>query len=1016
MNLHVRHRGDSGFTLAEVLVAVVIEALVVGALSMAFIGILRGTAQVGQSLSKSADARIAAAYVISDASNSSGPEISLTDTTTCADPDPPVTGTPAPVVRFDSTSTNSAGANTPDIVIYSLVSSTGVAPFSFVRRACQNGVLISDRVLAASVASVTVTCSPSATPQCSGTPTSITVTITETADTNGSAYQYSLTGTFEKLIGDGQPFSGGVVLLGAGPTCSGTTSTIDISGAASMRVYGQADINTADGTSCQAMTLGNSGSFQAGNLSILQGGSCHSVTNGLLCPPWTTYAPAVTDPYARLQAPSTTGLAAQTGCTGPSGTQTAQPGLYSGGFSLGGGNTCTLASGVYVVEGGFNVGNGATLLTGTGGVLIYLLSGQFAVDGGASVTLTATTSSTYDGVVVWQAAADTDAISLSNGGTIVFNGAIYGKTAQLNITGNAQTPIVTALVVQTIVLTNSGGITVGAPSVPGLSISSPATLPAAPVNTTYPNTTLQGAGGDGNYTWAASNLPSGLSINPSTGVISGTTPSTPVSKSVTVTLTDALGDNPATQTFTLNIDALPTVTATSPASRGQGATNQNIVVTGTGFINGTGLAASFSGTGITVNSTTYTSATSVTANITIAAGASTGVRNVTVTNPDTGAGTGTAVFTVNAAPTVTSTTPASRPQGATTQNVVIAGTGFVNGTGLAASFSGTGITVNSTTYTSATSVTANITIAAGASTGVRDVTVTNPDAGAGTATGVFTVNAAPTVTSTNPASLPRGATAQNVTITGSNFVNGAVAAFSGTGITVNSTLFVNSSQLTANITITTAAATGARNVTVINPDTGVGTGTGIFTVDALPTITSTSPSSRGQGATTQNITITGTGFINGTGLAASFSGTGITVNSTTFNSATSLTANITIAAGATTGSRAVTVTNPDSGVGTGTNVFTVNAAPTITSLNPATHTRNLTGVSVIITGTGFVSGATVQLVATAGTAPTVVTTTWNSATQITIKINIPNATSTDNVIVTNPDGGTVTKTGGFQAT
>ena len=114
---------------------------------------------------------------------------------------------------------------------------------------------------------------------------------------------------------------------------------------------------------------------------------------------------------------------------------------------MGGGDTCTLASGIYVVQGGFNVGNGATLKTGSGGVLIYLMSGQFSINGGANVTFTAMTSGTYKGLVLWQAAADTQPISFSNGGALVFNGAIYGPKAQLQITGNAQTPIVTALVV-----------------------------------------------------------------------------------------------------------------------------------------------------------------------------------------------------------------------------------------------------------------------------------------------------------------------------------------------------------------------------------------------------------------------------------------------------------------------------------------------------------------------------------------------------------------------------------------
>ena len=324
--------------------------------------------------------------------------------------------------------------------------------------------------------------------------------------------------------------------------------------------------------------------------------------------------------------------------------------------------------------------------------------------------------------------------------------------------------------------------------------------------------------------------------------------------------------------------------STSPSSRGQGAASQNITVTGTGFVSGVGLAASFSGTGITVNSTTFVSSTTLTANITVAANATLGAGNVTVTNPDAGNATGINVFTVNAAPTVASTSPLSRGQGATGQNITVTGTGFVSGVGLAASFSATGITVNSTTFVSATTLTANITISVNATVGAGNVTVTNPDAGFGTGLNVFTVNLGPTVTSTLPSSRGQGVTS-NLTVTGTGFVTGAAATFSGTGITVNSTTFVNATTLTANITIAAGATTGSRNVTVTNLDAGTGTGASVFTVNAAPTVTSTSPSSRGQGATNQNITVTGTGFASGA--AATFSAAGITVNSTTFVSSTS---------------------------------------------------------------------------------------------------------------------------------
>jgi hypothetical protein len=68
-----------------------------------------------------------------------------------------------------------------------------------------------------------------------------------------------------------------------------------------------------------------------------------------------------------------------------------------------------------------------------------------------------------------------------------------------------------------------------------------------------------------------------------------------------------------------------------------------------------------------------------------------------------------------------------------------------------------------------------------------------------------------------------------VDVLGSNFRAGAKATF-GAGVTVNSTTFVNSGRLTANITISSGSTTGVRTVTVVNPDKGTGSCVGCFTV------------------------------------------------------------------------------------------------------------------------------------------------------------------------------------------
>ena len=455
----------------------------------------------------------------------------------------------------------------------------------------------------------------------------------------------------------------------------------------------------------------------------------------------------------------------------------------------------------------------------------------------------------------------------------------------------------------------------------------------------------------------------------------------------------------------------PTVTAASPSSGGQGASGQNVTITGSGFQSGA--TVSFANAGITVNSTTYVSSSQLTANITIAPSAAAGATGVTVTNPDSSAATGGGIFTVNAAPTVSSLTPATLAQGAPSQNVTINGTGFASGASV--SFSGTGITVNSVSFVSSTQMTATVTVGASATTGARGVTVTNPDGSSGSAQGVFTVNAGPTVGSVSPAALAQGATSQNVTINGTGFASGASVSFSGTGITVNSISFVSPTQLTASVTMAASAATGARDVTVTNLDGGSGTGTGVFSVtSAAMTVTAASPSCgavRGPAVRTSRSPGPGSSPVP----RSSFANAGITVNSTTYVSSSQLTANITIAPSAATGATNVTVTNPDFSVATAPGIFTVNAGPTVGSVSPAALAQGAPSQNVTINGTGFASGASVSF---SGTGITVNSTSFVSSTQMTASVTIAAsaATGARDVTVTNLDGGSGTGTGVFSVT
>jgi hypothetical protein len=173
-------------------------------------------------------------------------------------------------------------------------------------------------------------------------------------------------------------------------------------------------------------------------------------------------------------------------------------------------------------------------------------------------------------------------------------------------------------------------------------------LPDGEVGVPY-SVTMSGGGGTAPLTWSAAGLPAGLSIAPATGVISGS-PLNPGTFNVTVAATDTTGAS-GTSDMSLVIGAgALVVTGTSPNSAPQGATNQNISVTGSGFVNGAGVLVDFSDIDIEVNSVTFVSATLLTVNISILPSADVGPNDVTVTNGDGETATATAAFNVTAGP------------------------------------------------------------------------------------------------------------------------------------------------------------------------------------------------------------------------------------------------------------------------------------------------------------------------------------------------------------------------------
>jgi hypothetical protein len=371
-------------------------------------------------------------------------------------------------------------------------------------------------------------------------------------------------------------------------------------------------------------------------------------------------------------------------------------------------------------------------------------------------------------------------------------------------------------------------------------------------------------------------------------------------------------------------------TGVNPNSAPLGTQNLNVDITGQDFTPGD--SVSFSGTGITVNSTTVNSATDMTANISIDSNALAGTRDVTVTDATLGSNTCAACFMVS--PIVNGATPATAGQGATNRNITITGEGFANGA-IVQFGPSSGITTNYTQFIDGNTLNANISVAPAAPLTTYDITVTDPGNGVGTCSACFSVNSGPTVTDTNPSSRGVGATNQTVAIDGTGFDPGSTVTFGGSGISVSNISYVSSSQLMATISIAPGSANGNRSVTVLNSDGGQGGCAACFTVNKAPTVTLWQVSGNGRHSINPNpdpqgrrdrdvytvqVTITGTNFQAGTVVTYPAAAvTTLIVNSQTVMSSSRIIQNITIDYGdfsqlqANPPDRTIIVTNPDGG-------------------------------------------------------------------------------------------------------
>jgi hypothetical protein len=307
----------------------------------------------------------------------------------------------------------------------------------------------------------------------------------------------------------------------------------------------------------------------------------------------------------------------------------------------------------------------------------------------------------------------------------------------------------------------------------------------------------------------------------------------PASAATAPTLTCSIAAN------TLN----PVCTGANYAIVGQGFSG-NFQATGANFADdqavGGNVTLTTTATGVTFSNIVETGA-SVTAAITTSSSTPTGFYPVTLTD-DSGTATFPVGLGVDNGPQVATIAGNSGTAAGAPSTVTVTGTGLFGATVVVTPATGAAQTPTATGNNAGTTL--SFTVANSLALGAATIAISGTQGGetttnAGVATSTFTENAGVTALSITsvtpnelgiPASNPSSST---ITVSGTGFELGAVLTITPVpadgAITVSSPTFVNSTTMTALVTVGTAAHSGDQlTVSVVNPDTTNVSGAGLI--------------------------------------------------------------------------------------------------------------------------------------------------------------------------------------------
>ncbi|HEY7627294.1 MAG TPA: putative Ig domain-containing protein, partial [Ilumatobacteraceae bacterium] len=503
---------DQGFTLVELLIGIVLSGMIAGVTVAALLTSTNIARSTSDAVNDSNDAGLLAAFLYRDAQSAG-----VTDPSTAAiDPTVGVStantvagwqgcGQAAPlVVRFSWLDRTQSSAGTRVVVTYALDSTTG----QLTRRTCI-GATATLVPVGSHVTSATATCQPVA--DCTGTPSAVSLAVTGSA--LGHPITYTLTSSLRRLDQQAPSSTNSspvpLVVLGDG-VVSKPCPNLTISGAGVVHVIGDAIVD----------------------------GSCHppgtpiSGTAALLQPTGTltTFSP-VADPFAGLVPPAYT---CGSGVNPPVGQSSGPAAVVVYPQAVTVSTTTTFQPGRYVFCSGLAITGGT--ISGTG-VQLFVAGGAMSIAAAATVDLTPITAGVSSEPLIWIAASASTSASIAAGAHVDnLRGIVYAPRATLQLSSALGLDL-GGVIAREVFTAGPGQMRIGMP-VPNLTVV-PSNLPAGEVGVGYA-ATLTASGATAPLTWTATGLPSGITIDPTSGLVSGT-PAAAGTYTVTATAIDGSG-------------------------------------------------------------------------------------------------------------------------------------------------------------------------------------------------------------------------------------------------------------------------------------------------------------------------------------------------------------------------------------------------------------------------------------------------------------------------------------------